>query len=125
MKEPRGDKPATALADQRARDRIQNDLDTTLVVEAAAGTGKTSALIGRILSGVISGQVRLAKLGAVTFTDFAAGELRLRLRSEIEKTRQQQDASSETMEFPEANFSLGRPIDRLVRRSAGRKAARL
>ena len=32
------------IADQRVRDRIRNDLDTTLVIEAAAGTGKTTAL---------------------------------------------------------------------------------
>ena len=51
------------LADQAARDRIRDDLDTTLVVEAAAGTGKTSALIGRILSGIISGRVSLARHG--------------------------------------------------------------
>ena len=38
------------LADQPARDRIRNDLDTTLVVEAAAGTGKTSELVRRIIS---------------------------------------------------------------------------
>ena len=34
-----------ALADQAARDRIRDDLDTTLVVEAAAGTGKTTELV--------------------------------------------------------------------------------
>jgi ATP-dependent exoDNAse (exonuclease V) beta subunit len=81
-------KTSKTLADQAARDRICNDLDTTLVVEAAAGTGKTTALIGRILSGIISGRIRLAEMVAVTFTDFAAGELKLRLRSAIEKERQ-------------------------------------
>ena len=76
------------LADQASRDRIRNDLDTTLIVEAAAGTGKTSALIGRILSGIVSGKLELASTVAVTFTEFAAGELKLRLRKEIEETRQ-------------------------------------
>jgi ATP-dependent helicase/nuclease subunit A len=79
----------TPLADQESRDRICNDLDTTLVVEAAAGTGKTSALIGRILSGIKSGRLALANMVAVTFTEFAAGELKLRLRSAIEDARQQ------------------------------------
>jgi len=86
-------KESSTLADQSARDRIRDDLDTTLVVEAAAGTGKTSALIGRILSGIISGRVRLANIVAVTFTEFAAGELKLRLRSAIEEARQQQPSS--------------------------------
>jgi ATP-dependent exoDNAse (exonuclease V) beta subunit len=91
-------KPAF-LADQQARDRICGDLDTTLVVEAAAGTGKTSALVGRILSGIISGRVSLANIVAVTFTEFAAGELKLRLRSAIEEARQQFDPSAETTEL--------------------------
>ncbi len=76
------------LADQPARERIRTDLDTTLIVEAAAGTGKTSALIDRILAGIISGRVSLARMVAVTFTDFAAGELKLRLRLAIEHARQ-------------------------------------
>jgi ATP-dependent helicase/nuclease subunit A len=87
--------PPAPLADQAARDRIRDDLDTTLVVEAAAGTGKTSALIGRILSGIISGRVSLANIAAVTFTELAAGELKLRLRSAIEDARQQHEGSAE------------------------------
>lgn len=87
------------LSDQQARDRIRNDLDTTLIVEAAAGTGKTSALVGRILSGIVTGRVRLARIVAVTFTDFAAGELKLRLRTEIERARQDPNSSPEAKGF--------------------------
>ena len=76
------------LADQAARDRIRNDLDTTLVVEAAAGTGKTTELVGRIVAGIKSGRVRLNQIVAVTFTDAAAGELKLRVRDAIEQCRQ-------------------------------------
>ncbi len=75
------------LVDQNARDRIKRDLVTTLVVEAAAGTGKTTALVSRILSLVMSGTSSLAQLVAVTFTEKSAGEMKLRLRSEIEKAR--------------------------------------
>ena len=77
------------IADGEARQRICDDLDTSLIVEAAAGTGKTTALIGRILSGIINGRVNLGNVVAVTFTEFAAGELKLRLRSAIEDARQQ------------------------------------
>ncbi len=91
--------PAAPLADQAARDRIRDDLDTTLVVEAAAGTGKTSALVGRILSGIISGRVSLANIAAVTFTELAAGELKLRLRSAIEDARQHYDDSAEIAKY--------------------------
>ncbi|HEX7666074.1 MAG TPA: UvrD-helicase domain-containing protein, partial [Polyangiaceae bacterium] len=78
----------TPIADAAARERIANDLDTTLVVEAAAGTGKTTALVGRILAILESGKGRLSSLVAVTFTEKAAGEMKLRLRAEIEKARE-------------------------------------
>jgi ATP-dependent exoDNAse (exonuclease V) beta subunit len=77
----------TALADQAARDRIRTDLGTTLVVEAAAGTGKTSELVRRMLAVLMAGRARLDQMVAVTFTDAAAGELKLRLRTEIERKR--------------------------------------
>jgi ATP-dependent exoDNAse (exonuclease V) beta subunit len=78
----------TALADQAARDRIRHDLDTTLVVEAAAGTGKTTALVQRMVAAIETGRARLDGLVAVTFTEAAAGELKLRLRAALEQARQ-------------------------------------
>jgi ATP-dependent helicase/nuclease subunit A len=99
MNKPSAWKESPPLADQAARDRIRDDLDTTLVVEAAAGTGKTSALIERILSGIISGRVSLTRTVAVTFTDFAAGELKLRLRLAIEGARQKHASSLPTTDL--------------------------
>jgi ATP-dependent helicase/nuclease subunit A len=90
---------AEKLADGAARDRIRNDLDTTLVVEAAAGTGKTSELVRRVISVLKSGRASLDQIVAVTFTDAAAGELKLRLRAEIERERQSPDASPEEKQF--------------------------
>lgn len=45
----------TPPADQRVRDRIRRDLDTTLIIEAAAGTGKTTELVNRIIAVIASG----------------------------------------------------------------------
>jgi ATP-dependent exoDNAse (exonuclease V) beta subunit len=79
------------LADQPARDAIANALDETLVVEAAAGTGKTTELVKRILrilsTGGSDGKVTVGNIVAVTFTEKAAGELKLRLREALEKER--------------------------------------
>lgn len=75
------------FADQQARERIRADLDTTLVVEAAAGTGKTTELVNRIISILASGGTTVDRIVAVTFTDKAAGELKLRLRAELEDAR--------------------------------------
>src|SRR5919204_3807440 len=77
-----------ALADASARERIRNDLDATLVVEAAAGTGKTTELVARIVALVRTGRTTLDRILSVTFTDLAAGEMKLRLRSELEKARE-------------------------------------
>src|SRR5207244_12566542 len=84
-----------ALADQNARERIRADLDTTLVVEAAAGTGKTTELVGRMVAVLMAGRGRLDGMVAVTFTDTAAGELKLRLRGEIERARQDPGRTAE------------------------------
>ena len=75
------------LIDQNARDTIRTALDKTLVVEAAAGTGKTSELVQRIIAVVAAGKTTIDRIAGVTFTEKAAGELKLRLRSELEKAR--------------------------------------
>src|SRR4051812_26006022 len=77
----------TVLADRSARDAISNALDDTLVVEAAAGTGKTTELVKRILRILGSGRTTVEKIVAVTFTEKAAGELKLRLREALERER--------------------------------------
>ena len=77
----------SSLADQAARRRITTEFDSSFIVEAAAGTGKTTVLIDRIVGLVRSGSGTLAGLVAVTFTEKAAGEMKLRLRGQIEKAR--------------------------------------
>jgi ATP-dependent helicase/nuclease subunit A len=75
------------LADADARHLIATALDDTLVVEAAAGTGKTTELVKRILRILSTGRAEVRNIVAVTFTEKAAGELKLRLREALEKER--------------------------------------
>jgi ATP-dependent helicase/nuclease subunit A len=70
--------------DRAARDRIAGDLDTTLFVEAGAGSGKTTALVTRVVALVTSGAADLANVAAITFTEKAASELRDRARRALE-----------------------------------------
>ena len=79
------------LADREARHRIRHSLDESLVVEASAGTGKTSELVGRIVAVLEHGRATVDQILAVTFTEKAAGELKLRLREELERARQTDD----------------------------------
>src|SRR5262249_56116646 len=78
----------TPVNDQDARARIRTSLDESMVVEAAAGTGKTSELVARLVEVLAEGRGRADTIVAVTFTEKAAGELKLRLRAELEKARQ-------------------------------------
>jgi ATP-dependent exoDNAse (exonuclease V) beta subunit len=77
----------TTPLDQHARDQIASDLDSTLIVEAAAGTGKTTELVRRILRILATGRTTIDRIVAVTFTEKAAGELKLRLREALERER--------------------------------------
>jgi ATP-dependent exoDNAse (exonuclease V) beta subunit len=77
-----------APSDAAARELIGSSLDSTLLVEAAAGTGKTTELVKRILAVLATGRARIQDIVAVTFTEKAAGELKLRLRTEIERRRE-------------------------------------
>lgn len=66
-------------SDQAARDRVAGALDTTMFVEAGAGSGKTKALVDRVLN-LIDAGIDVTKIAAITFTERAAGELRDRVR---------------------------------------------
>ncbi len=81
--------PAPALADADARTVIARELDDNLLVEAAAGTGKTTELVNRIVAVLAEGRARVDSIVAVTFTEKAAGELKLRMRAGLEKARQE------------------------------------
>jgi ATP-dependent helicase/nuclease subunit A len=77
-----------ALVDQAERERIRASLDETLVVEAAAGTGKTSELVARLVNVLAEGRGTVQTIAALTFTEKAAGELKLRLRAGLEDERE-------------------------------------
>ena len=85
---------SATLQDRDARQAIAESLDETVVVEAAAGTGKTTELVRRIVRILASGRATVDSIVAVTFTEKAAGELKLRLRSALERDRA--DATGET-----------------------------
>jgi len=75
------------VLDQAERARIRTSLDETLVVEAAAGTGKTSELVARLVNVLAEGRGTVQTIAALTFTEKAAGELKLRLRAGLEDER--------------------------------------
>jgi len=76
------------LDDRAARARIRTSLAESLLVEASAGTGKTTELIARIVAVLASGLTTISHIVAVTFTNKAAGEMKLRLRQELDRARE-------------------------------------
>jgi ATP-dependent helicase/nuclease subunit A len=70
--------------DQRDRDRIRTDLRTNMLVEAGAGSGKTTAMVGRMVELIRTGTAAVDEIAAVTFTRKAAAELRERFQEALE-----------------------------------------
>ena len=71
--------PQVPLADAGARRAAIAVHDRSFLVEAGAGSGKTAVLAGRIAMLLADG-VEPKFIAAVTFTEFAASELLIRVR---------------------------------------------
>lgn len=72
------------LPDAAARERVTRETAQTLFVEAAAGAGKTTALVGRIVE-LVAGGMPVERIAAITFTEKAAAELTDRVRERLER----------------------------------------
>ncbi|WLD76457.1 UvrD-helicase domain-containing protein [Mogibacterium neglectum] len=66
---------------QRAIDTI----DKSILVSAAAGSGKTAVLVERIINIIVQGKADVDRMLVVTFTNAAASEMRLKLTKAINK----------------------------------------
>lgn len=73
---------AAATPDAAARHRALTDLDASLLIEAAAGTGKTSLLAARVTMLLMRGTAPGA-IAAITFTEAAASELAERVHAYV------------------------------------------
>src|SRR4029079_5149254 len=88
------------LSDQSGRDSIATDLDVSMMVEAAAGTGKTTSLVTRAVRLIRTGRCSISSLAAITFTVKAAAQLRERLQEGLERelsTKQAAAAGGESV----------------------------
>src|ERR1700733_10355607 len=100
------------LDDRAARERIRNSLAESLLVEASAGTGKTTELIARMVAVLASGLTTINRIVAVTFTNKAAGELKLRLRQELDRARA-------TVKTPDQRHNIEHALEHLEEASIG------
>ncbi|HEV7806591.1 MAG TPA: UvrD-helicase domain-containing protein [Solirubrobacteraceae bacterium] len=71
--------------------------DGSLLLEANAGSGKTSVLVERFVRSVLDDGIRPPRILAITFTERAAGELRARVRERfVELNRRDEARATET-----------------------------
>ncbi len=92
--------------DEAARRVIRESLTESLIVEASAGTGKTTELVARIVQVLAKNLTTVDRIVAVTFTHKAAGELKIRLRQELDKARSQAADAGERARLEEALKAL-------------------
>lgn len=86
---------SNTIADQKERDRIIEDLETNMLVEAGAGSGKTTSMVGRMAALIMTGKAEVAQITAITFTKKAADELRFRFRQTLEEKVKEAEAAPE------------------------------
>ncbi len=89
--------------DARQRHRAVEETDSSFFVEAAAGTGKTSTLTNRILHLVLEKgpegpPLPLSRICAITFTEKAAGEMKIRLRHNFEQIASDSRVSTDRLD---------------------------
>lgn len=118
--------------DQAVRDRFVTDLERNAVVEAGAGTGKTTLIVKRIVALVLgrlpepipgvtdaagvlpdAPLLPLSEVAAITFTEAAASELRERVRAAFTEAR---TAALDALQAAEASAEPGPAIDELLAR---------
>jgi ATP-dependent helicase/nuclease subunit A len=73
------------LIDKKDREKIIKEIDRNILVEASAGSGKTSSLIQRMIALIKSGKYKVDEIVAITFTRKAAIELKQRFQQKIEE----------------------------------------
>ncbi len=80
--------PKKALPDEKDRHQAKTERRRNVIVNAGAGTGKTSILVSRFVEMVAPESsaipaIPISRVAAITFTRKAAGELRLRIRERL------------------------------------------
>lgn len=97
--------------------RVQTLLGKNMVVEAGAGTGKTTLLIDRLCFAVLAQGVPAEKLVALTFTEKAAAEIKTRLIFKLQRVAEsvRQGTADRTLDLLRSHFDV--PDEEIVARA--------
>ena len=90
-----------SLLDQSSRDRAATATDRNIVVTAGAGTGKTTLLVNRLVHLLLYREppLPLSDIVALTFTNKAANEMKMRLRAKLIGLREHETARIALADF--------------------------
>ncbi|HEX2055837.1 MAG TPA: UvrD-helicase domain-containing protein, partial [Nitrospiraceae bacterium] len=93
-------------ADERSRERATTAMDRNIVVTAGAGTGKTTLLVDRLLHLLLRREppLPLNEIVALTFTNKAAGEMKIRLRSRLGELRHEDAARAALLQLEQSQI---------------------
>ncbi|WP_042347637.1 UvrD-helicase domain-containing protein [Bacillus massiliigorillae] len=78
------------IVDIESRSKITEVLQKNFLVEAGAGSGKTTSLVQRMVQLIYTGTCKIEEIVAITFTRKAAEELKSRFQIELEKAWKQE-----------------------------------
>ncbi|MBT3392644.1 MAG: UvrD-helicase domain-containing protein [Elusimicrobiaceae bacterium] len=74
------------LKDKKFREICKTEFSQNLIVEAGAGTGKTTLLVARLIVLLLKNdETDITQIVALTFTEKAASEMKIRLATELQK----------------------------------------
>jgi ATP-dependent helicase/nuclease subunit A len=106
---------SSELADTSERQRAAGTFDHNLVVTAGAGTGKTTLLVDRLVHLLLRNPepLKITEIVALTFTNKAANEMKLRLR---ERLQSYLAVSLDREPANDAEANLYREIESLIER---------
>ncbi len=94
--------------DADVRQLVASDLDRNFLVEAGAGTGKTTLLVDRIVSLIASGKQGIGSVAAITFTRKAAQELSGRVKIALVKAKAETNSADVERRLSNAIYQFRR-----------------
>jgi len=92
--------------DAKYRQMIVQNLDVSMLVEAGAGSGKTTSLVDRMVALIATGKSSVDKMAAVTFTRKAAAELKGRFQIALEEAFQNEKDATKKARYETALSKL-------------------
>lgn len=90
------------IRDHHERERIEQDLGTSFLIEAGAGSGKTRSMVQRMIALIKKRKANIGQIAAITFTNKATSELKGRFVIALEKASMDAENAEEAEVLKEA-----------------------